>query len=327
MTTARPSTAMVLAAGRGQRMRPLSDTLPKPALPLPGGPLVAWAMRQAAAGGAHRLVVNSWHLAPLMEKAIEAADTGGLEVIVSREDRLMGTAGALSLARGRGVLGAGGPILVVNGDIVIDLDLAALLERHAHSGDHVTLGLLPHPDPAAWSQVALDSSGAIAAILPPGAPPTELEPFLYPGVMVVARAALEEIPEGPGDVNTLLWQRALRRRRLGGAVLSGSWREVGDPAAYLDAAIHMVKPATAVDPTAQVAADAVLAAAFVGPGARVESGAEVAESVAAAGAVVRHGARVTRCLLLGPIEIGPGEKITNQIRTVPAAPARGCPDE
>ena len=72
MSPSRPTTAMVLAAGRGQRMRPLSDTLPKPALPLPGGPLVAWAMRQATASGAHRMVVNSWHLAPLMEEAIRS---------------------------------------------------------------------------------------------------------------------------------------------------------------------------------------------------------------------------------------------------------------
>ena len=82
---------MILAAGRGQRMRPLTSVLPKPALPMTDGPVVASAMRLAASAGATRIVVNVSHLAKQMAEAVSGVTIDGVEIVLSFEDELMGT--------------------------------------------------------------------------------------------------------------------------------------------------------------------------------------------------------------------------------------------
>ncbi|HOC42832.1 MAG TPA: sugar phosphate nucleotidyltransferase [Thermoanaerobaculales bacterium] len=311
------SAAMVLAAGRGERMRPLSDVLPKPALPLPDGPVVSAALRLAAAAGAPNITVNLWHLADRMEHALRGLGLEGTTIVTSREETLMGTAGGLALARSRGLLGRSGPLLVVNGDCLLSLDLGALLERGTSSDDLVTLALMLHPDPRRWSRVVLGAPGKVGAMLPPGPPAPDEVPFLYPGVMVVSRQALDALPVQPGATPDALWEPARAAGRLGGVVVSGRWREVGSPSGYLTAALDQLAGRSAIDPTASVDPGAALRATFAGNRARVAAGAVVEESVLACGAAVGRGARVSRSVLLGPVEVGEGAVLTDQLLAAP----------
>jgi NDP-sugar pyrophosphorylase family protein len=301
--------AMVLAAGRGQRMRPLSDVVPKPALTLPAGPLVSWPMKLAATI-AGSVVVNTWHLAKRMEVAITGIDCP-TRALVSREPQLMGTAGGLALARDRGLLAGNGPVLVLNGDSVLKLDLEPLLERHLNGDDLVTLALLPHLDPTAWSRVKLDRYGNVTQILPRGAPAPGEVPFLYPGVMLVARSLLHTLAVSPAETMERLWQPAMAKNRLGGAVVSGYWREVGSPQAYLEAALAQLNGRADVNAGAQVADKADIRVAMIGDRVRIESGAVVADSVVGEGAKVCRGARVIRSVLLGNVEAGPGQAVVD----------------
>jgi mannose-1-phosphate guanylyltransferase len=305
---------MVFAAGRGERMRPLSDVMPKPALPLPGGPVISWPLRLATASGAERVVVNTWHLAELMERTVAEVDLGQTEVVVSREEELMGTGGGLALARHRGLLAGHGPLLVVNGDGVLNLDLQPLFERHRSSSDLVTLALLPHLDPASWSRVVLDSGGRVSSFEPPGRPAADEVPLLYPGVMLVARDALADLPAGAGGVMERLWRPAMAVGGLGGVVVSGHWREVGHPRGDLEVVMARLGDGAAVDPEATVDGDAHLGRALVGAGVTIEAGAVVAESVVARGAVVGRGARVIRSVLMGAVAAAPGEKVIDEFR-------------
>lgn len=309
--------AMVLAAGRGERMRPLSDALPKPALPLPNGPVVASAMRLAAAAGVRSVTVNLWHLAERMEQSLRRVELPGVRIATSREPALMGTAGSLALARSCGLLGQDGSVLVVNGDCLLSLELSPLLERVAAAGDLVTLGLMPHPDPARWSRVVLDGAGTVTVMLPPGPAATGETPYLYPGVMVVSRAALDALPVATLATPEALWEPARAAGRLGGVVLRGRWREVGTPAAYLEAALNELGGRPAVDPSATVDRRTELRSSFVGEGARVAADAVLEESVVACGATVGCGARITRSVLLGPVEVGEGESLANQFLAAP----------
>ncbi len=294
-----PLSAMVLAAGRGERMRPLSDVVPKPALPLPDGPLVRSALRCVARVGAGRVVVNTWHLAERMEAAARSVDPGPAELLVSREEELMGGAGGLALARDRGLLGDAGPVLVVNGDCRFDLDLEPLLARHARAGDLVTLAVLPNPDPGVWSRVLLDDRGRVARILRAGPTGPDEQPFLFTGAMLVAREALDRLPLAVAQTSGRLWGAAIEQGRMGGAQVSGSWCEVGDPTSYLSLVARLLAGESRVDPTATVAADARLEATFVGPDGRVGARAEAARSVVAAGGEVGPGERVDRVVRLG----------------------------
>jgi mannose-1-phosphate guanylyltransferase len=290
-------------------MRPLSDVVPKPALTLPAGPLVSWPINLAAAI-AGEVVVNTWHLARHMEAAI-AGISCSATIQVSREPQLMGTAGGLALACDRGLLVGDGPVMVLNGDSVLKLDLQPLLERHLNGDDLVTLALLPHLDPTAWSRVLLDKYGNVTQILPRGAPAPGEVPFLYPGVMLVARSLLHTLAVSPGETMERLWQPAMACNRLGGAVVSGHWREVGSPRTYLEAALAQLNGRADVAASAQVSDKATVGVAMIGDRVRIEPIAVVAESVVGAGAKVCRGARVIRSVLLGNVEAGPDEVVVD----------------
>jgi mannose-1-phosphate guanylyltransferase len=310
---------MVLAAGRGERMRPLSDALPKPALPLPNGPVVWWAVKLAAAAGIPSIVVNSWHLAPAMESAVLRLEVPGVDVRLSRETCLMGTAGGLALARDRGYLDDDGPVLVLNGDGVLNLEIPRLIDHHNAGGHMVTLGLLPHLDPSRWSRVLLDSKGRVREIRPPGVPDSGEVPLLYPGVMVVSRAALDLLEVTPSAIGDRLWGPVRAKGRLGGTLVPGHWREVGTPGDYLETALAQLSEAAVIHPTAKIAGTASIDRSMVGRAAVIGSGSAVMESVVAEGAVVGHGARVNRSVILGPVEVGEGETVEGEYRAARVA--------
>jgi NDP-sugar pyrophosphorylase family protein len=308
---------MVLAAGRGERMQPLSSVVPKPALALLDGPVIASSLRLAARVGVDRIVVNTWHLAEKMAEAAAEVVIDGVEIVLSPEAELMGTAGGLALARERGLLGQDGPVLVLNGDSAVGLDLDALVKRHLGGEDSVTLALLPHFDPGRWSRVVLDADGRVAGIHAPGRPDTSEAPFLYPGVMAISRVAIESLPTAPGDIPEILWNPAREAHRLGGVLVAGHWREVGTPEDYLALMTLRLAGATVVHPTASVDSSASLAASFVGRNVTVEDGGVIEASILAEGAVIRRGARVKNSVLMGGVEAGPDETVTGEIRARP----------
>ncbi len=305
---------MVLVAGRGERMRPLSAVLPKPALPVLDRPLASWALAQAARAGCRRVVANTWHLGEVMARALEGAVPEGVELAVSREDQLMGTAGGLGLARARGLLGDDGPVLLLNGDGVLELDLEPVLERHRRGDALATMALLPHLDPRRWSRVHLDRDDRVTEIAPPGEPAPGEAPFVYPGAMVIAREALARLPEEPGELRSALLEPAMASGCLLGVVVSGLWREVGTPTAYLEAVLARLAGHTWVDPGATVEPGAVLGEAMIGRRVRIAADAVVAESVVAEGAVVERGARVIRSVVLGPVTVPAGAVLTHDVR-------------
>ena len=307
-------TAMVLAAGLGERMRPLTSVLPKPALPMPDGPVVASALRLAASAGATRIVVNVSHLAEQMAAAVSEVTIDGVEIVLSFEDELMGTAGGLAVARDRGLLGDEGSILVVNGDGALGLNLEGFGERHLARCDLVTLALLPHLDPERWSRVVLDVEERVTSIHPPGQPDPLEVPFLYPGVLAVHRDALETLSAARGEIPVALWDPARKEGRLGGLVVSGHWREVGTPTDYLKVMLLRLAGTTWVDPSAKIAGGASIHHSFVGRGAVVSDGVVIEDSVVADGVCIGEGAQVTRSVLFGAVEIAPNENVVEDIR-------------
>ena len=311
--------AMVLAAGRGQRMQPLSSIVPKPALALPDGPVIASSMHLAAQAGVDRIVVNTCHIAEKMAAAVAEVAIDGIEIVLSPEAELMGTAGGLALARERGLLGEDGPVLVLNGDGVVGLDLDVLAERHRGAEDSVTLALLPHLDPGRWSRVVLDGDGLVAGIHAPGRPETSEVPFLYPGVMAVSRAAVDSMPMAPGNIPEILWNPARTACRLGGVVVAGHWREVGTPTDYLAVMTQRLAGTTVAHPTASVDSSALIVASFVGRDVTIEGDAEVVASILDEGVVIRGGARVERSVLMGGVEVRADETVTNEVRAKPPA--------
>ena len=327
---------MVLAAGLGTRLRPLTDLLPKPAVPVAGLPLVRFAFARLRAAGARRVVVNAHHLAADMERvAAGSAEAVGVALSVSRESVIAGTGGALREARG---LLAGADVIVLwNGDILFDVDLAAVVAAHRESRALATMVLAPMPEGARYATVDVDQGMAVRRIAGIGPGGDGLVPLHFTGVHVLSPALLDHVPDHPFscDVNRSVYPPLLAAGRVRAVVAGGYWSDLGTPERYLEANLDLLSGGGPValpgaDPLA--GAEARDGRVFVAEGASVDPSARLrgpvlvsAGVVVSAGAVVGpgavlgegsrvgHGASVERAVVWPGTAIAPGERLSGMI--------------
>jgi len=304
---------MVLAAGRGERMEPLSSWIPKPALDMLGRPLLASAFDHLRAAGCARVVVNLHrHPAQVVAAARQAAAPARPQF--SWEPRLLGGAGGIAGARPK--LGAG-PVLTANADVWAELDLVALLA--AGEPEAAVLALLPHPDPARWSSVELAPGGRVAAFLPPGAA-SRGDRFLFTGFQLLGAEVVAALPTPPAEMAPV-WDELRRRGRLRGAVVTGDWREAGDPAAYRALVVELLAGGGRAHPDAALGDSVRLDGSWVG--ARCAVGPETAldATVVIAGAEVGAGCRLARCVVAAGARVDDGCSLAD-VLVLPSAITR-----
>src|SRR6478736_1023377 len=147
MSASDPPPAMLLAAGLGTRLRPLTAVRAKPAVPVNGRPLARRILTWLAGHGIRDAVVNLHHRPETVAAVVGDGSDLGLRVRYSWEQPVLGSAGGPRHALPLLTDGAGGPFLIVNADTLSTVDLAALLARHLSSGALVTMALIPNPDP------------------------------------------------------------------------------------------------------------------------------------------------------------------------------------
>ena len=283
-----PHTAMILGAGFGQRARPLSLVRPKPLFPVLNRPIISHTLDSLAPLGLRQVVVNTHHLADRLEAYL--AGLGHKPAIrISREETILGTGGGLRKARP--FLGPD-PFLVINGDIVTGVDLAALIAEHQARGPLATLVLHDCPK---FNQVAVDEAGFIRGFRGkwPGGPENPgWRIMAFTGVHLVDPWVLTRLPDGPGDI-IAAYQALIEAGEPVRAMVADDlfWWDAGTLESYLD--LH----ATLL---ADRAAGTVLTESGweAAPGARVEGWAALGQGVVLEeGAVVRNsvlwpGARV-----------------------------------
>lgn len=307
------TTAMVLAAGLGQRMRPLTLLRAKPVLPVLNRPLLHWTLERLARAGVREAVVNLHHLPETVVEAVGDGRRFGLRVRYSREERILGTGGGPRAVRG--LLGAA-PVLLVNGDVLFELDPRLLLERHARSGARATLAL--RSNPGGYSPVVTDRRGRILAIADRPAPASGAV-SMFASVHVIDPALLERLPEGVSDsVRDLYIPLLAQGAVLHGVRSRGAWYDLGRPSLYRDAQLRLLPGGRSlVDSRARVAASADLRRSVVGRSARVGA-ARVERSVLWDGAVVDAGARVSGAILTSGAVVRCGER-AERVAVLPAA--------
>jgi len=306
---------MVLAAGLGTRMRPLTERRAKPALPVLNRPLIAHTLLRLARAGVTDVVVNLHHRPASVRRAIGPGRPFGLRVRYSREPRILGTGGGPRQARR--LLGRG-PVLLVNGDVLFDFDLRALVRRHRASGALATLALRPNPDPSRYGPVVTDRSGRVLSLAgrPAGA---HGRVSLFAGVHVVDPALFERLPRGASDsVRDLYAPLVAEGGHVAGVRLRGAWYDLGDPPCYLAAQRRLLRrlrrkrllgEAACVAPRGQVTGSVVGAGSRVGPLARVR------DSVLWERVQVGAGASVRRSVLADGVRVAPGERIEGLVVT------------
>jgi N-acetyl-alpha-D-muramate 1-phosphate uridylyltransferase len=220
--------AMLLAAGRGERMRPLTDSLPKPLVPVAGRPLIAWHLAALAAAGYREVVVNTSWLADTLHSALGDGASFGVRITWSDE-------GPVPLETGGGIFRAvpllgPGPFLVVNADIWTDIDFACLeLESDAHAH----LVLVANPPHNVRGDFGLDGDRVVSR---------DTDRFTYSGVGVFRPEFFHDCSAGRFPLLPLL-NRAIAARRLRGELHRGAWSDVGtaERLAALDARLRAIQ--------------------------------------------------------------------------------------
>ncbi len=295
---------MLLAAGRGERMEPLSSLIPKPALDVLGKPLLASAFDHLVAAGCTTVVVNLHRHPHAVAAAARASAAGRLAPIFSHEPALLGSAGGIAAAR---KFFAAGPLLVANADVWGSLDLSPLL-RLARP-DRAVLGLLPHPNPARWSAVELGDDNAVRRIVPPGGT-TVGTPHLFTGFQLLGDEVLASLPPPPADMASV-WRALIRRRALLGAPLRGAWQEAGTPGGYRELVVGLLSEIGWRHPGSRMAPNARLHRSAAGADCVLGAGTVVLDSVLTGGARVAAGVRLERCVVAGEVEVAAGLRLSD----------------
>lgn len=265
---------MILAAGLGTRLRPLTDLLPKPLVPVGDRPAVAHVAERLAAAGIREVVLNTHHLAGAFTAEILAGLPIALRVVNERE--ILGTAGGV--ANASALLGDG-PVVVWNGDILAGVDVRALLEAHRASGAAATLAVAPRA--GGEGTVGLDARGLVVRLRGERFG-TEVRSADFLGIQVLAPALRATFPV-PGCLVDDGYRPALRT----GLVIDtfpvqGAWDDIGTVASYLAANARWLSArglGSFVHQSAVVARGVTLEGSIVGAGAQVNGAGVVRGSV------------------------------------------------
>jgi mannose-1-phosphate guanylyltransferase len=267
--------AMILAAGLGTRMQPLSTLRPKPVLPVLGLPLIAWPLAWLARHGVREVIVNVHHLPVAVRTATEAWAPPGLEVHFSEERELLGTGGGIR--RAAAFLAASEPSLVVSADMICDVDLGALVARHRARGDFATLALRDDRRAGRFGTIGIDAGGRVRRIARRFDLGGEAAAGVNVSVYLFSSRALAALPDR--DVFNHLDDWLAPRLAAGdvaGDLLPMQWEPVGTPGEYLAVNLHppevayLDAPARARALGVRLEPDLVVGArARIGPGARL----------------------------------------------------------
>lgn len=318
--------AVVLVGGEGTRLRPLTLSAPKQMLPIAEQPMIERVLGQLARHGVDEAVLSLGYLPDAFMRAYPSGVVSGVHVSYAVEPEPLDTAGAVRFAASHASVGS--TFVVVNGDVLTDMDLGALVAFHRERGAEGTIGLHPVEDPSRFGVVPTDEDGKVVAFVekpPAGEEPTNL---INAGMYVLEPSVLDRI-DGTRRVSI---EREVFPAMAGDGVLfaladAAYWLDTGTPAAYLAAhwdllegrrlgpplpAAREIAPHVWVLGTPQIAGD-VRAPALVGEGARIDAGAAVEHAVIGAGCIVAAGASILGSVLLPGARLGPGARVEGSV--------------
>jgi NDP-sugar pyrophosphorylase family protein len=328
---------MVLAAGLGLRMRPLTEDRAKPTLSLMNRPLILHVLDHLAKHGIRKAVVNLHHQPERLRAIVESGGPEGLSIAFSEEPVVLGTAGGIRQALDH--FDRGRPLLVVNADSFCDVSVSALWDvlfaGPASAPPVAALAVRPRREGEPYSPVHLDSSGRICGI---GATGARGEPMTFLGVHVLTPEAIDRIPlDGTPDVVRDVYLPILS----GGGTLGahrhpGYWVEIGSPPLYLDAHMALLsvdrfmdgldassgrklpgKPRSLAGAGCEGVDGASIEASVIGRGCRLGRGSAIVRSLVGESVVVGAGARIEDSVIWDGAEVPPGESVRSSLVLAP----------
>ena len=303
--------AVILVGGEGTRLRPLTLTAPKQMLPIMGVSMLERVMAQLATHGVDEAVLSLGYLPDRFLEAYPDGECAGVTLHYAVEPEPLDTAGAVRFAAEE--MGITSTFLVVNGDVLTDLDITALVAFHRRHGAEGTVALTPVDDPSRFGVVPTDDDGRVTAFVEK--PPADEAPtnLINAGTYVFEPAFLDRIALG----ERVSIERNTFPAMVADGVLfamedSSYWLDTGTPQAFIDAHTHILDGVrtplfdvavrvgdSVYVPGSNVVDGAVVRRSVIDVDCMVEAGASVIDSVLLPGAIVRSGASVEGSIL-GP---------------------------
>jgi NDP-sugar pyrophosphorylase family protein len=337
---------MILAAGLGSRLRPLTAHLPKPLVPILNRPLLWYLIRQVRQAGIHEIAINLHYRAEQIRNWLGRGEHVGVEVTYSEEAELLGSAGGVQ--RIRHFFG-NEPALIVHGDILFDVDLTAVIQYHHICAALATIVLHPAHHRYSYGKIRVNAHGHVAQFVDQQAPWVSgpLIDTLFTGVQVLDPAVLDAIPiRSAAALTTDVYPTLLGYPpRLYGYLMHGYWSDIGTPRRYwetnMDAVAGRVgsavalpanevgpmvppqghgRPAGIIHPPVVVSSNTVMqASARVGPEVILGEGCELAHDVRLVQSVlwprvrVGRGATIVRSIVLNDVTIPDGSQLIGKM--------------
>ena len=315
--------AIVLVGGEGTRLRPLTSDVPKPALTLVDRPFLAYMIEWLGSHGVTEVVLACGFLPDVLREALGDGEHGGVRLTYVTEPDRRGTAGAIRFAADALGDDLDDRFLALNGDVLTDLDLSALMAAHRERRARATIALYPVEDSAAYGLVGVDGEGAVTEFVEKTGEPVPGE--INAGAYFLERSVLDLIPpDREVSIEREVFPQ-LVGDGLGALRLDGYWMDIGTPERYLQSSWDILegRVATQVRPTAPgllIGAGAEIEAgarvgprAVISPGCRIAAGAEVRDSVLLDGCVVGAGARVSGSVLAAGVTVDAGAELDGAI--------------
>jgi len=286
---------MILAAGYGTRLWPLTADRTKPAIPFLGRPLVGYVAEYLAGHGVDEVVVNLHHRPESVRAALGDGSRFGVKLHYVEEPVILGTSGALDNARH--LLGDD-TFVVVNGKIVTDIDLTEAMKTHRQANALATLVLRPNPTREAFSVVET-RDGLVTEFggMPSGQVTGETAPLMFTGIQILEPRIFDYIPRGVFSHSTVdVYPPAIARvERIAAHVAEGMWYELSTISRYLEISLRLLSnQGRNVD---------------MGEDCQVQSGAAISDAILWDRVTIEEGARVHHSILADGVRIANGEVI------------------
>lgn len=296
----------ILAAGYGERLRPVTDVFPKPLVPVANVPSICYAISLMASAGITEVIVNLHYRTEAIRSFFEERDYFGLHVSFSYEPEILGTGGGVMKCRE--AIGED-EFLLVNSDIVMDLDVAALVRCHRERSSPGTVVLYRAPDAASIGQAGIrgdrvvDFKNFLGSGVASG--------LVYTGAAVLSPSIFRYLEEGFSSIVYTGYTGLITHERLDFYEHTGLWLDIGTLRSLRAASLRLAGTpladraavdcgfdASPVARSARVADGAAVVDSVIGEQCEVGAGAEVAASVLLPGARVEAGARITDAVVL-----------------------------
>ncbi|MDP7057485.1 MAG: NDP-sugar synthase [Nitrospinaceae bacterium] len=324
---------MVLAAGFGTRLQPLTRILPKPMFPVLGRPLLSHTFDLLRSANISEAVVNTHHLPDCITDYFANEKPSNLNLHFSHEEKILGTAGGIKKVQG--LLGDG-PFILINSDILTDIDLNRVIEFHKKNNSKLTLVVRQDASPEQYDPIEIGENGRIAHFV--GASSMNLldntTRVMFTGIQIMEPEIFERIPSGQfcGTTEDVFPKMVEDSVPIYGYLYDGYWKDMGNRESYLqvnaDALDCKVKlkgipshkpdgplivPPVLIGRNCRIAGNSQIGPhTVIGPNCTVKNGAVIENSVLWDGVTIRNSTTVKQSVIAANITVGEGKSINGE---------------